>query len=728
MTPATRRPFLLPFAVGLAILGSGALAAQDREGALRAAARTGDLAAIQRLATGGTPVDAGDRWGKTALAFAAAEGHAEVVRWLLANGADPCARETFFGSSVLDGALSEGRLEIAAELLRAGADQRAMAFWLAAREDRIELARAAVEGGPVTVSEKARLIAELGERDGEWASLLERLATVPDPPPPSYSAEQLARFAGEFEGWDNDALVVVEARGGRLWLRLPDEDAVALRTVGEQEFEGEGRELSVGFFGRAGTVEGLSVRRSGAPPVTLRRSVADPVADAARRVRAAGADVAPGRRTVHWPGFRGDNGSGIGDGDPTPITWDLATGEGVAWSAELPGLANSSPVVWGDRVYVTTAVAAGGSKALETGLTGAGTEIEEASEHRWLVLAFDKRTGAKLWETEVGRGVPLTRRHMKATQANATPATDGEHLVVIFPTAGLACLDLDGKVRWKHELGGLNAGGFNDPTLQWGYASSPLIWRDRVIVQVDIHDGPYLAAWELSSGKPLWRTDRPEVAPSWSTPALWQTPDGPQVVTNASLIHGYDPADGRQLWSLGPSSVQVVSMPVVGAGVVYVGAGYPPAKPIYAVKTGISGDVRVDPGAAHPVLRWSQDRGGAYMPTPLLYRGLLYVVHHNGRLVAYEAESGDAVYKARFSKVGTFTNSPIAVNGTIYTGTEEGLLYVLEAGPEHRELAVHDFGEPLMATPAVSEGLLLVRTPSKLWALGRLPERSNGGS
>ncbi|HVS15669.1 MAG TPA: PQQ-binding-like beta-propeller repeat protein [Thermoanaerobaculia bacterium] len=721
--PTANRRSLLWAALASWLAVASPLQATDEGEPLRAAARTGDLATIQRLAAEGTPIDDPDRWGKTALAFAAAEGHLEAVRWLLAHGADPNTRESFFGTSVLDAALAEDRFEIAEALLRAGADQRGMAFSLAARRDRIELARAAVAGGTVTASEKERLRSQLGEPSGEWATLLEALVTVPDPPPPTYTAEQLARFAGEFEGWDNDAIVSVGVRDGKLWIRLPDEDGpAALDTVGEQSFQLAGEELSVAFFGRAGTVEGLSVRRPGAPPVTLRRSVADPVADAARRVRAAAAAATPSQRTVHWPGFRGDNGRGIGDGEPTPTSWDLATGEGVAWSTDLPGLANSSPVVWGDRVFVTTAVAAGGSKALETGLTGAGTEVEEATEHRWLVLAFDKRTGEKLWETEVGRGLPLTRRHIKATQANASPATDGEHLVVVFPTAGVACLDLDGKLRWKHELGGLNAGGFNDPTLQWGYASSPLIWRDRVILQVDIHDGPYLAAWQLSSGEPLWRTERPEVAPSWSTPALWQTPDGPQVVTNASLIHGYDPADGRELWSLGPSSVQVVSMPVVGEGVVYVGAGYPPAKPIYAVETGISGDVRVEPGAEHPALLWSQDRGGAYMPTPLLYRGLLYVVHHNGRLVAYEAESGDAVYKARFSKVGTFTNSPIAVNGKIYTGTEEGLLYVIEAGPDYRELAVHEFGEPLMATPAVSEGLLLVRTPTRLWALGRVRE------
>ncbi|MCZ6507907.1 MAG: PQQ-binding-like beta-propeller repeat protein, partial [Acidobacteria bacterium] len=337
----------------------------------------------------------------------------------------------------------------------------------------------------------------------------------------------------------------------------------------------------------------------------------------------------------------------------------------------------------------------------------------------WLVLAFDKRTGEKLWETEVGRAIPTTRRHFKATQANSSPATDGRQLVVIFTTDGLACLDLDGEIRWKHDLGGLNAGGFNDPSLQWGYASSPMIYRDRVILQVDIHDGPYVAAWDLETGRQLWRTERPDVAPSWSTPALWATPLGDEVVINASVIHGYDPANGKDLWSLGPNSVQVVAMPVVGDGAVFVGAGYPPVKPIYAIRPGLRGAHWLEPGETGDALVWGHNRGGAYLPTPLLYRGLLYVVHHNGRIVAYNAGNGEAIYKARFSSIGTFSSSPIAVNGKIYTGTEEGLMYVLASGPVYEELSVHDFEEPLMATPAVSEGILFVRTPSKIWALAR---------
>jgi outer membrane protein assembly factor BamB len=242
-----------------------------------------------------------------------------------------------------------------------------------------------------------------------------------------------------------------------------------------------------------------------------------------------------------------------------------------------------------------------------------------------------------------------------------------------------------------------------------------------VILQVDVHEGGYLAAWDLETGNPLWRTERPGVAPSWATPALWETPQGLEIVANASEIRGYSFADGRELWRLGPNSEQVVATPIVGDGVLYVSSGYPPVKPIYAVRAGIRGEVEVVPGAKDEHLLWTDDRGGAYMPSPLLYRGLLYIVHHNGRLVAYDAKTGEAVFKVRFSQSGTFTSSPVAAGGRIYTGTEEGTLYVFAAGPVYEELGVNDMTEPVMATPAIADGVLYVRTPSRVVALGGLP-------
>jgi outer membrane protein assembly factor BamB len=703
----------------LAVLDAGAaLAAETRD--LLMAARSGDLAGVKRFIKEGVPVDAADDWGTTPLYLAVQQGQIEVVRFLLEKGADPSGRETFFNTNILDVSLWEGEPDYAVTkaLLAAGAKNRANALGHALETGNVALARAAVESGPVLESEAAELRRRYGELEGEIAEVFAGMKTEKDPPPPTYTATELADFAGHFAGSGKEATVALQ--DGALVLDM-DGTKPVLAAMAERMFRNEETGVVVRYYGRAGNVEGIFVYGAETDPVRMRLADDSPVAAVADLPEFV---VDPNAKpTVNWPGFRGENRSGIGDGLDTPVDFDVDTGKGVAWSVEVPGLANSSPVVWGDRVYITTAVAEGGSTPLRTGLTGAGDEVEEAVEHRWLVLAYDKATGNKVWESEVGRGVPLTKRHFKATQANSSPATDGEHIVVVFPTAGLACLGKNGSLHWKHDLGGLNAGGFNDPGLQWGFAASPIIHKGKVILQVDIHDGPYLAAWDLKTGKELWRTERPDVAPSWSTPAIWPTPKGEELVVNASVIRGYDPETGRELWRLGPTSIQVVASPVIGKTNLFVSSGYPPARPIYAVKPGIRGEHAIESDDDAGPLAWYQTRGGAYMPTPLLYRGLLYIVHHNARLVAHDARNGQPVLKARFSAGGTMTSSPVAANGRIYQGSEEGTLYVIEAGPTYKELAVHEFGEPLMATPAISEGLLLVRTPSKLIALGDMEAR-----
>ncbi len=678
------------------------------------AAREGNLEAVRRALDSGADVNTADRYGSTVLAAAAVNGRLEVVRLLLERGADPNIAETFYGARPLEMALffAEQR-EVALLLLSYGAEDRDGALAFALENGDLELAAAVIDGGPVGESTLEELAARPESETEAMAALLARVESRPDPPPPSYTLEELNRFTGLFEGFAADLRAESVLREGRLRLRLDDGTFADLKVLGERTFRTPDESVEATFFGRAGTIEGIAVRRGGEPPISLRRAVAEPVGAGGFTAPA----LAESEPTVHWPGFRGANASGVGDGVDTPVEWDLETGENVLWSSALEGLGNSSPVVWGDRVFVTTAVA-DAEQALRVGLTGDGTPVEESVEHSWRVIAFDKRTGVTLWETEVGSAVPLTKRHFKASQANSTPVTDGRHLAVVFPTAGLAVLDLDGEILWQRSLGGLNAGAFSDPGIEWGYASSPVIHGERLILQVDVHDGPYLAAWDLATGEELWRVER-DVAPSWATPTILAGEDGDELVVNGSRIHGYDPATGEELWSLGPNSELVIATPVAGDGVVYVSAGYPPVKPIYAVPAGTRGALEALPGQGAEHLVWSHDRGGAYMPTPLVYRGIFYVVHHNGILVAYDAATGEALSKSRFSNRGTFTASPVAVNGKLYTSTEEGQLYVLAAGTEHDELAVHDFGEPLMATPAVSEGILFVRTPSRLIALAR---------
>lgn len=681
---------------------------------LRLAARNGDLEEVKKLLKAGVDVNAAGPWGNTPLALASGAGEIDVVAFLLEKGADAAASESFFGMSVLDVALWKGAPDfaVAMQLLAAGAPDRATALETAFTSGNHALAAAVSEAGPIYESEAQALRRQYNGLDEKMNEIFDRVKTEKDPPPPVLSAEELAKCAGEFEGGEQ-ASATVSVADGALLLSYK-EKSIKLTPFRERSFRGGDPLTTLSYFGRAGTIEGISIEREGEPPARMRPAEAPIVALTERPEFVEDPNRQP---VVHWPGFRGLNRDGNGDGADTVVDFDLETGRGVAWSVDLPGLGNSSPVVWGDRVYVTTAVAEGGSTPLRVGLTGSGDEVEEAVEHRWLLLAYEKSSGEKLWEREVGKATPLTKRHFKATQANSSPVTDGEHIVVVFPTAGLACIGRDGEMHWKHELGGLNAGGFNDPGLQWGFAASPILYKDKVILQVDVHGDSYLAAWELSSGKLLWKTPRNDVAPSWATPAIWSKPGGDELVVNASIIRGYDPNDGKPLWSLGPTSIQVVASPVFHGQTLFVSSGYPPARPIYAVKPGIRGDHLIESDEDAAPLLWYTERGGAYMPTPLFYRGLLYMVHHNARIVAHDARNGAKVYQARFSAGGTCTASPVVANGKIYQGTEEGTLYVLEAGVEHNELAVHDFGEPLMATPAISEGLLLVRTPSKLIAL-----------
>lgn len=681
---------------------------------LFAASRAGDLDRVRRLIDAGVAVDAVDRYGATALGMAAGAGHVEVVSLLLERGADPDRRETFFGSSPLDQALEGKHVDVAIALVEGGADDRETALEYAASENLANLAHAAVESGPIQDTRLEALRARSDEIDPAVMEILNTAMSRPDPAPPVYSAADLERFSGLFEGYSSDTLaeVTVLEQGG-LGLAVGGAEPVALSAVGERTFRSADGSLEAAFWGRAGTIEMVELRRPETEPESLRRSVAEPVGPEAYEpdpdVIAPGAEVA----TTNWPGFRGPAASGVGDGIDTPSTWDVVRRSNVMWRAALPGLGNSSPIVWGDLVIVTTAVAEGVDQEIRTGLTGEGTPVEEDVEHSWRVLAFDKHTGNRRWETEVGRGAPLTRRHFKASQANSTPTTDGKLVVAAFPTAGIACLDLSGQVKWKHDLGGLNAGAPQDPGAEWGFASSPVLYGDQVILQVDVHEGPYVAAWDLWSGRELWRTPR-DVVPSWATPNILRAGGGDELVLNGSTIHGYDPLTGKELWSLGPNSELAIATPVVDERVVYVTAGYAPVKPIYAVRAGARGALAVGSGEA---ILWSEDRGGAYMPTPLLYRDILYVVHHNGRIVAYDADSGTPIYKERFSRGGTFTASPIAVNGKLYVPTEEGQIYVVEAGPVYREIAVNEVGEPVMASPAVSEGILFVRTPRTLLAL-----------
>ncbi len=226
-----------------------------------------------------------------------------------------------------------------------------------------------------------------------------------------------------------------------------------------------------------------------------------------------------GQEDVHWPSFRGRQAKGVAEGYATPTEWSVEDGTNIRWKTPIAGLAHSSPSIWGDRLFVTTAVRTEGDPSLRVGLYGDIASVNEDVVQRWRVYGLDKNTGEILWERTAHEGIPKVKRHPKSTHANPTPATDGEHVVAFFGSEGLYCYDMDGELLWKKDLGVLNSGFFQAPQAQWGFASSPIIHDGRVLVQSDVLEDSFLAAFDIRDGREIWRTERDDV-PTWGTPTV----------------------------------------------------------------------------------------------------------------------------------------------------------------------------------------------------------------
>ena len=420
----------------------------------------------------------------------------------------------------------------------------------------------------------------------------------------------------------------------------------------------------------------------------------------------------------HWPSFRGANAAGVADGTPTAVTWNGPGGTNVAWKTPVPGIAVSSPIVWGDRVFVSTAVSSDPKQTIRTGLYGDVEPVNDSSKHTWRLLALDKKSGKILWDTVAYEGIPRTKRHPKSSQASATPVTDGRHVIVSFGSEGLYAYDFDGKLLWRKDLGVLNSGWFFDPDYEWGLGSSPIIYKNLVIVQCDIQRNSFLAAFDTATGQEVWRTAREEI-PSWSTPTILEADGRAELVTQATgFTRGYDPMTGKELWRYSGNSEIAIPTPVIGPGIVIITNGYRGVQPIFAIKPGATGDITLQNKATtSDFVSWSTTRGGPYIPTPVVYGDQLYVLLNNGVLATYKVATGEQIYQKRMGTGGSFSASPVAADGKIYCSSEDGDVYVIKAGPEYEELAKNAIGEVLMATPAISDGLIIFRGLHNIYAI-----------
>jgi outer membrane protein assembly factor BamB len=428
-----------------------------------------------------------------------------------------------------------------------------------------------------------------------------------------------------------------------------------------------------------------------------------------------------GSKTGSWPSFRGTEASGIADDQNLPDRWDVKTAENILWRTPIPGLAHSSPVVWGDRVYVTSAVSTDPKATFRPGLYGDGDASKDLSRHRWMIYAIDKKSGRIVWERLAHQGEPVEKRHIKSTYANSTPATDGRIVVSWFGSQGVYAYTVNGDLLWKVDLGRIDLGAYDIPTYEWGPASSPVIWNDLVILQVDTQSDSFLLALDAKTGKTIWKTDRQEI-PSWGTPTIATTSAGPQLVTNASnYIRAYDPKNGKELWRLGGSSKITAPTPIFADDLFVVVSGRGPERPIFVVRPTARGDITLpSEKTSSDAVVWSMKGRGSYMPTPIIYQGNLYVLANNGLFDAYNLKTGKEIYRQRLSLVGSgFSASPVAADGKIYLSNEDGEILVVAAGDTFTHLATNSMGELLMATPALSEGVMYVRGVSSLFAIGR---------
>jgi outer membrane protein assembly factor BamB len=415
-----------------------------------------------------------------------------------------------------------------------------------------------------------------------------------------------------------------------------------------------------------------------------------------------------------WPQFRGTL-AGVGQDHPDlPDTW--STTENVVWKIDVPGLAWSSPVVWGDHIFLTSVASSVPQDPPKPGFY-LGDWPASKAPHRWLVVDVDFATGKTRWQREVSTAPPALAKHLKNSYASETPVTDGERVYVYFGNVGLFAFDLSGTPVWSVPLGPFKTRN------NWGTASSPALFGDRVYLVDDNDEQSFLAAFDKRTGKEIWRVKRME-GTNWSSPFVWQNEQRTEIVTSGSdRVRSYD-TNGQLLWEFSGMSTITIPTPFSKHGLLYISSGYiaDPNRPAYAIRPGAKGDISLKPAeTSNAFIAWSLPTGAPYNPTPLVYGDSYYTLFDRGFFTNQDAKTGKEVYGRQriTSDASGFTSSPWAYNGRIFALSEEGDTYVIQAGPEFKVLGKNSLNEMTLATPAISRGSLFIRTASKLYRISK---------
>lgn len=411
----------------------------------------------------------------------------------------------------------------------------------------------------------------------------------------------------------------------------------------------------------------------------------------------------------NWPQWRGPGGQGVSSETQLPTTW--GPDKNIAWKTELPGSGHSSPIVWGDRVFVTAVIEGDvvpGAKAVPHMMDGKEfvhpDTVAADRKHTFRVLALDAKTGRILWDQLAYEGTVYDGRHRRSSFAGPTPVTDGTMVYAYFGPEGLYAFDYSGKLVWKAVE--------KFPTLGLGTGTSPVLYRNLVIIQRDEDNGESSAivAYDKTTGKEVWRTTR-EVQISWGTPVFVEAGGRTELVTNGTeLIIAYDPATGKELWRTKGVESNAIHTPLVGRGLVVVTAGYP-AKKVIAIRPGAVADDRR--------VAWEYAKGTGYVLSNIIYGDYLYLLTDNGIVTCLDAATGEIKYEGgRVPVPARFMGSPVAFAGFIAMTSEDGDTYLVKAGPTHQITATNTVDEPVYSSPAIANGRIYIRGQKHLFAIG----------
>ncbi len=577
---------------------------------------------------------------------AARQGDLEKVKQ-----ADPNVRDTFYSATPITWASSGNRYDIMKALVFAGASDVDSTLVKAVAQDDLETIRHITAGGKAS---RRTLMSTLSMAEGKQQQEAVKMiklslakfypkVKVPQGTLDCYAGTYLAKSGSRVDIHPQAGSLSVQAAGGRAFNLDADSQTDFSNELAKLQFQ---------------------------------------VTDAAVSGR-------------NWGQFRGTGARGIGDGQQPPTVWNAEQGQNLAWKTRIPGLGHSCPVIWNDRLFVTTAISDEAAE-IRIGLYGDVASVQDDSEHEFVTYCLSTETGEILWQQTACKKTPRVKRHLKSTHANSTVATDGTHVVAWFGSEGIYCYTMDGQLVWKRDLGLLDSGWFYDRDYQWQFGASPIIYSQRLILQCDIQDQSFIAMVDVATGDEVWKTNRDEI-PSWATPNVVDTPAGLQIVTNATgAARGYDFETGKEIWQIKRNSEIAVPTPITARGLIYISSGYRPIQPIYAIRLDAKGDLTLDDDVHRSdYVAWSETKGGPYMPSPIVYGDYLYICSNSGILTCYQAVTEELAYKKRLPMKGSrsFVASPLAADGKLFVASEEGETAVIQAGPTFKLVANNFCGE-----------------------------------